>query len=95
MSIKNRFFFSELARVKQDLGNYFYQLREDYGLSLEDVQNGINLKRGTWLEKFEQGIINKIFLIFRLCFYYRKRPVIHFIDIPEEEIPFTMESNHD
>lgn len=90
------FYFGDMARLKCKLGEYFRQLREEHQLSLEELQNELNLYDDTLLGKIERGKIYEPLIVYRLCYYYGKRPEISLVDIPtKENLAAAEEGNHD
>lgn len=85
MSKRRHIYHNALVHFKTDLGNAFRNLREERGLTLKDLQEKTGVYNLHLLELLEEGKAKQLFIYFRLCCFYGKRPLISFIDLPEEE----------
>lgn len=66
--------------LRQAIGEELKRVREEKGLSLEQVTEQTNLNSVKILERIENGRNRFIFLIFRLINFYKKRIKIELVD---------------
>lgn len=85
MSKKRDIFHKALVQFKAELGQAFRQMREERGLTLEQLQSKLRIRSLRQLERVEEGTSDLLFIYFRLCCFYGKRPQVSFVDLPEEE----------
>ena len=67
------------------MGEAFRKLREERGLSLEEVQEKLGLNSAYLIEHVETGGSKRLFIYYRLCCFYGVKPAVSFIAMSDEE----------
>lgn len=94
MSKKRRTYHLALINFKTNLGKGFRKLREERGLSPEDVQEKLGLSSTYIIDQIESGVCKRLFIYFKMCCFYGMKPVVSFIPLPEEENLFLQIEKH-